>query len=316
MNDEARAVWRRLADDLGLDERLSSEALPCFRVRETRPWSSEDPLGTSRLAGPPDLPAELEWPVVDGIRLELVAQIDLSALRPRILEDLPDRGWLWLFVGKDEPAHDIVHRVLFWDGPRERLRRASPPKGRAPRWAARATRPQHVRLEAAMTLEARDDADDSEGKESELARAIDDAVERAPSDLSTESSTRVGGHAVTFDGDARQDAHLIRSGRAALLHQTHLEDSDLATEIRDAWAAMDDERATELEQAREQLAEWRAERVTHRAAIARWRPLLVIASAPEVEHLWWDEGLLEVLIDERDLASRTFDRTYCAIHST
>jgi uncharacterized protein YwqG len=75
--------------------------------------------GASRLAGTPDLPADLPWPKHKDKCLPFVAQIDLAALPRWEGNPLPKSGWIWAFAGGDVPP---VAAISYWDGDRALLK--------------------------------------------------------------------------------------------------------------------------------------------------------------------------------------------------
>jgi uncharacterized protein YwqG len=74
--------------------------------------------GNSRVGGHPDLPSRMKWPVTqEGVPMTFLAQLNLVDLSPYTPNDgrgtLPERGMLYFFVGTDESACPIEHRVIF-----------------------------------------------------------------------------------------------------------------------------------------------------------------------------------------------------------
>lgn len=70
------------------------------------PWLARGlPLGASRFGGPADLPAGVDWPRADGRPLLLMAQLNFGDLpierHHPVLQRLPKRGWLCLFLDVD-----------------------------------------------------------------------------------------------------------------------------------------------------------------------------------------------------------------------
>jgi hypothetical protein len=67
------------------------------------PWMARGlPMGASRFGGPADLPANVDWPRVDGRPLLLMAQLNFHDLHIErdhpVVKRLPKRGWLCLFL--------------------------------------------------------------------------------------------------------------------------------------------------------------------------------------------------------------------------
>jgi uncharacterized protein YwqG len=91
---------------------LLEMARPSIRLH-TLPYTHEPlPLATSKYFGRPDLPTEVEWPMLRGDPLVFVAQINLAemtALEPEL--DLPRSGLLSFFCWAEEPgagAYELV----------------------------------------------------------------------------------------------------------------------------------------------------------------------------------------------------------------
>lgn len=77
-----------------------------------------EPRGRSRAGGDPDLPADMEWPTVNGQPMVFVAQLNLAevaATDPQGL--LPDSGMLYFFFGNDEPSTHMPHKVIYVENP-------------------------------------------------------------------------------------------------------------------------------------------------------------------------------------------------------
>jgi uncharacterized protein YwqG len=60
--------------------------------------------------------------------MSCIAQLDLAALPRDLGLGLPPTGLLAFFLGVDEPASDVEHRVLYFDEPAEQLETRRPPK--------------------------------------------------------------------------------------------------------------------------------------------------------------------------------------------
>ncbi len=85
-------------------------------------------LGGSRLGGTPDLPSGWRWAVEDEGReyepderqlLSFIGQINFGEL-PALGQPLPSQGILFVFASQ-EKASGNIHKLLFHDGPSERL---------------------------------------------------------------------------------------------------------------------------------------------------------------------------------------------------
>ena len=83
----------------------SARARKCARIELNNILMPRPPVGSSRFGGMPDLVSEDDWPVRNGHRLSLLAQIDLAEIAdlPTGL-DLPAAGLLQFFFDLDDPA--------------------------------------------------------------------------------------------------------------------------------------------------------------------------------------------------------------------
>lgn len=90
-------------------------------------------LGASRFGGIPDLPPGVAWPSRDDVPMEFVAQIRLSEIAAHDAENtLPHDGSLLFFYNSQWQAYDEEDeldccRVIFHDGPDDKLVRTPPP---------------------------------------------------------------------------------------------------------------------------------------------------------------------------------------------
>ena len=122
---------------------LHALAKPSYRIVPSP--LDEPPIGSSRLGGLPDLPADFAWPqwspskrltdlngTPSPAMLSFIAQINLSEL-PQLITGLPSAGWLYFFFDAVnqpwgfDPADRLGWRVLFYDGDAERLAPRQPP---------------------------------------------------------------------------------------------------------------------------------------------------------------------------------------------
>ncbi len=120
---------------------LEGALAPHVTLRPTRAPMAEIPLGGSRLAGVPDLPADFTWPVHGAEPMTLLAQLDLSEVAPHAPADtLPSEGWLLVFWAVDSegwgysPESAETFAVLYIEGSREELTRTPSPAA-LPQWA-------------------------------------------------------------------------------------------------------------------------------------------------------------------------------------
>jgi hypothetical protein len=119
-----------LAEEVGLAARREAvRALARPSLRLTLAEGAAQPGERSRLGGPPELPAELEWPTWQGRELSFLGQVDLAqAHRYLAASPLPRQGLLLFFYETEtrpsglRPEHRGSCRVLHLEGPG--LRRA------------------------------------------------------------------------------------------------------------------------------------------------------------------------------------------------
>jgi uncharacterized protein YwqG len=108
-------VFLSLCQDAELADALRKIARPAIRL-EMEIDRREVPLGASFFGGAPDLPSAWEWPALDGVPMEFVAQLDLPQLS---VPELPNSGHLWFFYDWEQSCSpqdpERLGRVLFSD---------------------------------------------------------------------------------------------------------------------------------------------------------------------------------------------------------
>jgi len=286
-------------------ELLRAEALPCFWL-DSPVRDRYRKLGNTRLGGDPDLPPNFEWPATAHGQMTFLAQINLAQLQPAHVADLPNRGWLYFFLGSERGEYDLPHRVIHYDGPGSSLVRTPPPDGTRAVSSPNRLPATKAELYPIFTL----------SPESPVWEEI--GIENPPWYLVTEGSTQLAGHAVTWAGDPAENAYLSRNGFGALV--------GVATEPPDLLDRSEQRLLGDLAQAQaagksthhlnESLAavhRYRLDREHHHSGMAEWRLLFLLASDEEMGMNWGDMGLLQFMIDEKDLRAGRFDNTYCEL---
>ena len=87
-------------------------------------------VGSSRIAGCPDLPPSIDWPCTeDGEAYTFLVQINLSELPFLPSDHWPSSGMLYFFLGMDEPAYDVDHQVIYYNGDLTNLALTKLPEG-------------------------------------------------------------------------------------------------------------------------------------------------------------------------------------------
>lgn len=239
--------------------------------------------GESRVGGPPDLPRALEWPLtVDGEALAFLLQLNLAGVPALPESPLPARGMLFVFVGLDEPATDVEHRIVLYTGD-ELLEPRTPPNGPPASETFAGLRPRRLRLASFADI-PRWATSDYEA----LTEDLDDEDRDAYDDLEKSLSRPGGrsavgqllGHAAGIGHDPREDAYVVRDVNAAWLYDYGKR------------AGLD------------------------MGLARRWRNLLRLNSSRELNLTIWDAGYLNFLVREDDLAALDFGRVYAAVESS
>ncbi|TWU00020.1 hypothetical protein Pla108_09630 [Botrimarina colliarenosi] len=100
-------------------EEIIESAEACLSVTTSRDESRPCEIGSSKIGGDPDLPADLEWPRASENSLHFIAQFKLSELPPIASTSLPSVGMLYFFYDMNgqhwgfDPEDGEGHRVLY-----------------------------------------------------------------------------------------------------------------------------------------------------------------------------------------------------------
>lgn len=131
-------------------EAIIASLLPCIKVHSEPCALAGMPMGSSRMGGTPDLPDIIEWPSWEPViltnprsktvtkkerqPLDFIAQISLDEVYDLAGgEDLPKQGMLYFFYDARvqpwgfDPDDQGSSRVIFYDGPKNKLKRRPPP---------------------------------------------------------------------------------------------------------------------------------------------------------------------------------------------
>lgn len=251
---------------------------------------SSGTLGETRFGGTPDLPTNMDWPRNDDDEaLTFLAQINLSEIPPFDDNPLPTRGWLFIFIGLDEPASDVENLLFLvdgdaqlvatkaptqteWandenyiDGPAQKLRLAL--FADIPRWATQ----DFTNLIQAIEPDE-DEADDVGDALNDLGSNSHDA----------KSIGQLLGHARGIGHDSREDALVVREiGPQYIYDYAHRK-------------ALDMTRA------------------------GNWLNLLCLESFREgdLDFCVWDAGYFNFLVHRDDLKKLDFTRVYAAVETS
>lgn len=245
----------------------------------------------SRIGGDPDLPAMVEWPVnSDGTSMTFLAQLHLKELVPYDVSTLlPAKGMLYFFVGVDEPAYGIEHKVIYLS--EDKLQEAK--RYASPEVTALEGEFTGYRVSARSTMEppnygyvdyeiVEDDEHDYEQYEELCFELYDENS----SDLAI-----MFGYPSTQHGDCEYEAALH-----LLTGQKYNYSMDAALEQISDYFKGDSDRA--MQEVQDTLL------------------LLALDSDQDVGFCWWDAGELQFYIRKEDLLAGNFANTYCSLYSS
>ncbi|WP_435925641.1 YwqG family protein [Paenibacillus sp. DYY-L-2] len=245
----------------------------------------------SRIGGDPDLPADIEWPVnSEGTPMTFLAQLRLNELVPHdISARLPANGMLYFFVGVDEPAYGIEHKVIYL--PENKLQAAK--RCPSPKETALEGEFTGYRVSARSTMEPPNygyvDYDLIEDDEHDY-----ELYEELCFELNDENSSDLAmmfGYPSTQHGDCEYEAALhLLTGQ----EYNYSMESALKT-ITDHFKGDSDRAKQEVQDT---------------------LLLLALDSDQDVGFCWWDAGELQFFIRKEDLLAGNFANTYCSLYSS
>ncbi|MEK3785266.1 YwqG family protein [Paenibacillus sp. FSL K6-1230] len=247
---------------------------------------------SSRIGGEPDLPEEWAWPLTKDdvpVPMTFLAQLNLAELQDvDATGQLPAKGMLYFFVGVDEPAYNIEHRVLY--AKEEELPTAR--RRSTPEETALEEEFNGYQLAARPSLEAPNyayvDYDVIEDEEHEYEDYEDLllSMNGEEDDVAVMFGYPTGQH----DDDFHEAALTILTGK----NYEYSKDKALK-----AIAGHFDGDETRAQQ-----------------EIDNTLMLLEIETDSEIGFCWWDAGVLHFFIRKEDLLAGNFERTYCALYSS
>lgn len=275
------------------------------------------PLGLSRLDGLPDLPDGTAWPEQDGKLIDFVAQINLSDLEKEFHPALPERGWLYFFVG-DPYAHSIIpHQVLFFEGSEDQLVRAKlPPRGQPDQTTSQTTLIQFV---PGFTV-------DPDYRSRVLYPPISGRIppgypdELPPDHQCQPEITRIGGFGYAFQGrEPDERARLFLNGFPLMVQFRYMSEFPEYMRYHEQQAYMRKMQREAAKAGKYQELCREAERYEEikedlNVYFVPTEMLLGLESSPR--RSWGDMGFLQFFIRRDDLERRDFTRTFCDIIST
>ncbi|OBZ14961.1 hypothetical protein A8L34_13855 [Bacillus sp. FJAT-27264] len=247
--------------------------------------------GVSRIGGDPDLLPHIEWPLTtDGVPMTFLTQLNLKeCARYDESSLLPGEGMLYFFVGLDEPAYNIEHRVLFVR--EDQL--AGAERRVAPETTVLEEEFNGYQLEIKASLEAPNyayvDSDQVENETVDYEEYEDFSY--ALSDRHSSEVVRMFGYPIGQHDDAEYEAALmLLTGE-----EYNYSKKDALAQITDHF---DGDEAAAMQEIQDTLM------------------LLELESDNDVGFCWWDAGLLHFFIRKEDLLAGNFERTYCSLYSS
>ena len=284
------ADLQALVAGAGLGEfwaQLAPHCRPSIRVLP-QAGPSEVPLalGTSRLGGPPDMPAAAAWPTWHGRSLSFVAQLNLAEVAPHDVRGLlPATRWLAFFYDAlkqpwgNNPADCGRAVVQYYPATEALATRPLPPDLTAEAYSAFSM--------AALTF----------APELTLPNPWDEDLPLPEEDFTEEQRSAYGFLLLTQHGD----------GTSRLLgNSDNIQGPMRAQCVLASWSAghPDNQRQTQ-ELSAEQLT------VAARQAAGEWELLLQLDSYEnEANMMWGDMGRLYFWINRADLARRDFSQVW------
>lgn len=254
---------------------------PCVWLSLKGPWQGE--VGASRVGGLPDLLEDVAWPLTsDQEPMDFALQINLADLPKGPHWPLPATGLLSIFVGLDEPATDVEHRIFLL--PPQELRPRALPEGEIANEMFREIAAHQLELTYAPDF-PRWASNDFSKLEAQMGE--DDALDYNDSFVGglcpIDAKRAVGklfGHVAGIGHDPREDAYVVKSCDPKWLYDYKKR------------ASLDMSQADS------------------------WQPLVTIESCMDLDLCIWDAGYLQILIERERLLKADFSNCYAAVESS
>jgi hypothetical protein len=261
-----------------LEEDIISIAKPIILLsaKEEEDYNAK---GNSRIGGLPDLPIDFNWPETqDGKLMTFVGQLNMQDMHQADTAGmLPDTGILYFFMGLDEPASNIEHKVIYLKDNSHLVLRQ--PHGiTVAQEDGRAYNPFKIKGTPTFSL-----------LEDELVSSLElpdlDAIFALEQQINNGIGT-IGAHR-TFEEEAAVFYKIMG------------------------------ERYTQyVAENEEKLLKHFGTRQAADAVIQKMKVLAKFNSEDQVGFMWWDAGCIHFYINEDDLRQLNFDNTYLALTSS
>jgi uncharacterized protein YwqG len=263
------------ATGLSATEDLARLAQPALRISATPTEDDHLAVGTSKLGGWPDVPADFRWPMLSGVPMSFIGQIHLADIADEpAAQLLPKDGLLALFydaqqhIFGDQPT-DREGWGLFWFSSDALLARAQPPE---PLPAHARFSPAAVHFTAILTMPQRPQLDMPTLAWSSAEQARYDQFWAAFSGANGQAPQhQLLGHPNTLQDDMRLQCQWMSLG------------------VTDT----SDPRVASLS-----------------AGASDWQLLLQVDSDPAMGMRWGDGGMLYIWMSRAALSARQFDHSW------
>ncbi|KKO51051.1 YwqG family protein [Paenibacillus sp. DMB20] len=247
--------------------------------------------GRSRVGGDPDLPPTFAWPLTsDGKPMTFLVQLNMQDTAQRDANEwLPKTGMLSFFLGIDEPAYNIEHRVIWFDES-ELLT------------VVRREPPGETALEE--TYAGFDLAERSSLEPPNYAYMDEDQVESENADYEDYED-------LLFEIRDEGDDDIIQVfGYPTGQHDDAEYEAALYLLTGEPYEYSMDKALTKI------AAHFGGDKTKAKQEVADMLMLLELETDDDVGFCWWDAGVLHFFIRKEDLIAGRFDRTYCSLYSS
>ncbi|WP_338749532.1 YwqG family protein [Bacillus sp. FJAT-52991] len=247
--------------------------------------------GRSRVGGDPDLPPQFAWPLTsDGTPMTFLAQLNMcDVAKHDVNELLPKTGMLSFFLGIDEPAYNIEHRVIWFDETEVLTAVRREPSGET------ALEDTYVGYD----LEARPSLEPPGYAYVDMEQVENDEVTFGEyDDLFYEIRDQKDGDIIQLFGYPTEQ-HDDSEYEAALMILTGKEYEYSMDKALD-----------------EITAHFGGDKTKAKQEVTDMQMLLELETDDDVGFCWWDAGVLHFFIRKEDLIAGRFDRTYCSLYSS
>lgn len=247
-------------------------------------------VGNTRIGGVPDLPPTFEWAKTDEGYMRFLAQVNLAELPALPDSPLPEQGMLYFFSKMQDQNNQ--HRILFFDGDPDDLKRATaPPEGEI---ITNFYPPRNTAWKVTIGDGFEFPHEDNRFYYRDLFFTNNDRIDE---------QAAAGWYELTEDlyYDYRPQGQLqmskILGEPDSLLHDRLMQMAQAVREGKSWSSVYNGYKSDESE-------------------VKKWILLLQLDSHHEAGMLWSDAGFLDFVIHGDDLAKRDFSRTYASIASS